>query len=178
MNNHKAKNLLKGSRTFDWVFIALLTAINIILQGPLTLHVGSDIKIGFSFLPIVIGAYYYGILGGVLVSGLGDFITAFVFPTGAFNPLFTVTAIIVGLLFGLFLRGKINILNIILAVVSTQIICSLILNSLWIAVCYINISAFPAQVVARLVQVIPSIPVQIILIPIIIEAALKRININ
>lgn len=178
MDLHQSKNLFKEKpKTFDFVLLSLLTAMNMVLGEVLCITISTEIKIGFSFIPIFIAAYYYGVLGGVIVSGLGDFIAALIFPHGPFQPLFTLTAVITGALFGLFLKNNVNIYKIILAVLSTQIICSLILNSLWIALLYATIEAFPLKILTRLPQVISMIPVQIILIPIIIKTGLSRLNI-
>ena len=58
-----------------------------------------------SFIPVVIGARLFGVWGGMAVYGIGDLVGAIAFPTGgAFFPGYTVTAAIVGLIFGLFLR--------------------------------------------------------------------------
>ena len=51
-----------------------------------------NLKIGFSFVPIVIAAVLYGPIAGGMVAAIGDVISAFLFPVGAYFPGFTLTA--------------------------------------------------------------------------------------
>ena len=61
-----------------------------------------NIKIGFSFLPVVVAALLLGSLQAGIVAGLGDLIGALLFPIGAYFPGFTLTAFLTGIVFGLF----------------------------------------------------------------------------
>ena len=67
---------------------------------------------------------------------MGDFIGATLFPIAAYFPGFTITAAIVGLIYGLFLSKKQTMPRILGAVLATEIIGSLLLNTLWISVLY------------------------------------------
>jgi ECF transporter S component (folate family) len=108
------------------------------------------VKIGFTFLPIAFAAGLYGPIGGMLVAGLGDFIGALLFPIGPYFPGYTLTAAILGLIFGLFLYRRCCFWKIVVAVVATQLLCTLLLNTLWTAILYDK--AFWAYLATRLVQ--------------------------
>ena len=57
MDLHQSKNLFKEKpKTFDFVLLSLLTAMNMVLGEVLCITVSTEIKIGFSFIPIFIGA--------------------------------------------------------------------------------------------------------------------------
>ena len=86
--------------------LAILCAMQIVFARFLAIPIGTSLRFSLSFIPVVIAARHYGIVGGMLVYGLGDLIGAIALPTtGAYLPGFTVTAVISGLIFGVFL-GK------------------------------------------------------------------------
>ena len=71
-------------------------------------------------------------------------------PTGAYFPGFTVTAAITGLVFGLLLYKKCSFSRIVIAVLSTQLVCGLLLNTLFISILYTK--AFTALLATRAIQ--------------------------
>ena len=115
--------------------LALLTAVEIVLSRFLSLNMW-NIKIGFSFVPVVVAAMLYGPIAAGVVGALGDFIGAILFPIGAYFPGFTLTAFLTGCVFGLFLYRKRGILPTLAAVGINQFILSLFLNTLWISILY------------------------------------------
>jgi len=145
--------------------LALLLATEIVFARFLSISM-PIVRIGFAFLPLALAAYLYGPVGGMIVGGLGDFIGATLFPTSgsAYFPGFTATAILTGFCFGLFLHKQLNLKRIIFAVLTTQIICGLLLNSLWLSIItgtpYIKVFLF------RIIQVSILIAVEIIILPI------------
>lgn len=127
--------------------LALLCAMQIVFARFLVIPVGDSMRFSMSFIPVVIAARYFGIIGSVAVYGLGDFLGAIIFPTGGpFQIGFTVTAAVSGLIFGLFLSmkserffisfDKKSYIRIFLSVFTSQIICSLFLNSFWLSFYY------------------------------------------
>ncbi len=145
------------------VILAMLIALEIIFARFLSFSVW-NLRIGLSFLPIVLAAMLYGPVEAGIVGAVSDFLGAIVFPTsGAYFPGFTLTAAVLGVLFGLFLRKKQNWLTILLAVLSTQLICTLLLNTFWISTVYG--ADFGATFYTRLTtQTVIMAPVQFILI--------------
>ena len=145
--------------TQNLVTIALLVAMEVVLSRFLSINAW-NIKIGFSFLPIVIGAILMGPVAGGLVGALGDFIGAILFPIGAYFPGFTFTAFLTGLVFGLFLHRSQSFPRIVGAVLVNQCILSLCLNTLWISMLYG--SPYGPLFVTRIVQTVILIAVQIV----------------
>lgn len=150
---------------------ALLTAAAIVLSRLVPVINLWSTKIDFSFAAVMLAACILGPVGGLVVGGLADLIGAILFPIGAYFPGFTVTAAITGLVFGLLLYKKCNLVRIIIAVVSTQLVCGLLLNTWFISILYTK--TFTALLVTRLVQFAVMSAVEIIFA----ELALDRTKI-
>ena len=149
------------------IVLSMLTAMEIVFNRFLSFKTW-DLKIGFSFIPVVVAAMLYGPLGGACVGALGDFIGAMLFPNGPFFPGFTFTALLTGAVYGLFLskdlfaNKKMLPVRVVLCVVINQLILSLLLNSYWISVLYG--SPYVPLLGTRLIQCAILIPVQIVVI--------------
>lgn len=116
-------------------YLAVLVALEIILSRFCSFHTW-NLKIGFSFVPVVVAAMVFGAWQAGLVAAIGDVTGAVLFPVGAYFPGFTVTALFNGVVFGLFLRRKVNMLRIVCSVLIVQVIGSLFVNTYWISVLY------------------------------------------
>ena len=143
------------------VTLSLLTALEIVLNRFLSINAW-NIKIGFSFVPVVIGAMLYGPLGGAVVGALGDFIGALLFPIGPYFPGFTLTAFLMGAVFGLLLKKVRTVSRVLAAVGINQFILSLFLNTLWISLLYG--SPYVPLLATRLVQAVVLTVAQIVVI--------------
>ena len=132
-------------------YIGMLTALEIILNRFLSINAW-NIKIGFSFVPVVIAAVLFGPIAGGIVGALGDFLGAILFPIGPYFPGFTATAFVTGAIFGLFLHKKQTIPRIAGAVLINQLIFSFLVNSLWISILYG--SPFVPLLATRIIQVL------------------------
>lgn len=153
--------------------LAILTAMEIILSRFLSINAW-NIKIGFSFVPIVIAAMLLGPVEAGIVGALGDFVGALLFPIGPYFPGFTLTAFLTGITFGIFLHRARTWPRIIGAVAVNQLLLSLMLNTLWISILYG--SPFAPLVITRLPQCAVLTAFQIIIIHIIDKAISSRIG--
>ncbi|KAF5084240.1 Folate transporter FolT [anaerobic digester metagenome] len=151
----------KISNTHRLVIMALLMALSIILSRFLSISAW-DLKIGFAFAPIALAGMLLGPIPAGITAAGADFLGATLFPIGQFFPGFTLTAFLTGLLFGAFLHKKANTKNIVLASISTQIIGSLLLNTLWISMLYGT--PFWALMPTRILQTCVMTVIQIIVI--------------
>lgn len=153
-----SKKKVSQQQIFTLCCLALLCAMQVVLARFLVIPMGDMIRLSTSFIPVVIAARRFGIIGSTAVYGLGDLIGAILFPTGgAFFPGYTLTAAVAGLLFGVFLRQTKKeeskwekILKIVLSVLSTQTLCTLLLNSYWRA--FQTGTPFGAVIITRLPQ--------------------------
>ena len=143
------------------VTLAILVAMEIVLSRFLSISAWNT-KIGFSFIPVAVAAMLYGPVAGGLVGALGDFVGAILFPIGAYFPGFTLTAFLMGVVFGLFLYREQTIPKIIGAVTVNQCVLSLCLNTLWISILYG--SPYGQLFVTRIVQTVILFAVQTVTI--------------
>lgn len=147
------------------VTVSLLISLEIVLSRFLSIST-PIMKIGFGFLPIAICGMFYGpILAGV-AGGISDLIGAILFPIAGYFPGFTFSAILTGVIFGIFLHEKeLSTVKLTIAVVINTVGISLLLNTYWITV--ISGSSFIALLPTRVVQAIIMGAVQFVLIRVI-----------
>ncbi len=127
---------LRKNHPGQWLtVIGFCVAMEVILARFLSIHTW-NLKIGFSFLPVVAAAWWGGPLAGGLTGMMGDIIGATLFPVGPFFPGFTVSSFLDGLIYGLFLRGNVTKMKILGAVLTTQLGISLLLNTFWLTVLF------------------------------------------
>ncbi|WP_432642605.1 folate family ECF transporter S component [Acidaminococcus sp.] len=123
-------------RPGQWItMIGFCVAMEVILARFLSLHTW-NLKIGFSFLPVVAAAYWGGPMAGGLTGALGDLIGALLFPVGAYFPGFTLSAFLDGAVYGTVFRKGIGKKQILLAVLIVQLGISLLLNTFWLTVLF------------------------------------------
>lgn len=147
--------------------LALLTALLIVISMFCTIKT-EIVNITLTFIPVVIAARLYGAAGAAAVAGLGDFIGWVVRPLGAFYPPITVTAMIVGVIFGLFLKNSSSFLRILASVLITQFIFSAFVTPIWLHLLY-DYPYFPT-VIARIPQILIMTAIELIVIPIMLKA--------
>lgn len=119
----------------SYSIIGALVAMEIILSRFLSIHTW-NLKIGFSFVPIIVTAMLFGGVYAGLVGAIGDIIGAILFPVGPYFPGFTITAFLNGVIFAFFLKKKPTFMNIVISVLLVQIVGSLGLNTFWISMLY------------------------------------------
>ena len=147
--------------------LALLTAIEIVLSRFLSISMW-NIKIGFSFVPVVAAAILYGPLAAGIVGALADFVGALLFPIGAYFPGFTLTAFLMGAVFGLFLKKEQNLPRAAAAAGINQFILGLFLNTFWISLLYG--SPYLPLLSTRVMQSALLTAVQVVVIPLLARA--------
>ncbi len=127
------------NNTTRLVFAALLIALEIILtrfiQIPIPID-GFTNRVSLGFLPVAVAGMLYGPFGGGLLAALSDIIRALLFPQGAINPLFTLTAFLRGLTYGTFLQRKSMPHRITIASLIDYIVLNLGLNPFFTFISY------------------------------------------
>lgn len=119
--------------------IALLTALTVILNR-FGSFMTADIKIGFSFVPIMLCGMLFGPLWGGVCAGLGDILAAILIPLGPPHLGITATAVLSGIIYGFIgiaaerLKGNGIYLTLSAALILTEkLVCTLLINSFWIS---------------------------------------------
>jgi ECF transporter S component (folate family) len=154
----KKENKLKVN---ELVMMGVLIALDVILARFLSINTPIS-RVGFAFIARAIAAIVLGPVQAAVVGGCADFVGAIVFPSGAYFPGFTLTAAMIGLIYGLFLHRKVTPVRIVAAVAVSQVVCSLGLNTLWLSM--MTGSSFAALLSTRLIQAVVTGAVQIVTI--------------
>ena len=100
--------------------IAMLSAMQVVLSRFLSIQT-PVVKIGFGFVPVM------------FAGALSDVVGALLFPSGSYFPGYTLTAALSGAVYGWMLRGRHNLVRILLAYLITTLSVTLGLNTFWIA---------------------------------------------
>jgi ECF transporter S component (folate family) len=87
--------------TYTGVLIALQIVLGNLVQVALL-----EKQMNLGFLPIAAAGYLFGPVSAMIVAALGDVLGTLILGTGAYFPGFTLTALIVGCLYGLFMYPR------------------------------------------------------------------------
>ncbi|MEA5050586.1 MAG: 5-formyltetrahydrofolate cyclo-ligase [Oscillospiraceae bacterium] len=146
-------------RTKRVAVLGLLIALEIILSRLLSISippVNTLFKISFSFIPVVLAAEFYGPLWAGAMAAIADVLGTLMFEGGEFFPGFTLTAFLVGVVFGLFIYERPFKLSIELTAASiVQLGLHLGLDSLWLYIMYgeSSLALLPARAVKSVVMI-------------------------
>ena len=133
---------------------ALFVALDIVFtRSVFILKVENFDRLSLQFLPNMLSGIVLGPYLAALSGAAGDILGMLINSDGnAFSPLFTLSAIIRGLLYGLILHKKsLNITRIAIALIAVTVCCDIILTPIWINILYgTNILAIlPMKLVVR-----------------------------
>ena len=130
------------------VTAALLIALKIVLERLMSYSVWNQ-RFGFAFIAVAFAAAMLGTPWAMAVAGIGDILGALLFPSGAYFPGFTLTAVLTAACTAFFIHKNATLLRVTLSVIINQLFGSVLLNSLWISVLY-GKGAFPAGILVLL----------------------------
>lgn len=117
------------------VTAALLIALKIVLERLISYSVWNQ-RFGFAFIAVAFAAAMLGTPWAMAVAGIGDILGALLFPSGAYFPGFTLTAVLTAACTAFFIHKNATLLRVTLSVIINQLFGSVLLNSLWISVLY------------------------------------------
>ncbi len=83
----------------------MLTALNIVLDQ-FSVMLTPTLRIGLGFLPASVCGWAYGPVMAGLLCAVSDVLTFMIKPRGAFNPVWTLVAVVPGLIYGLVLYRR------------------------------------------------------------------------
>lgn len=161
------ENKSKGKITAQTIAIfGVFTALGIIcsMNFPLglTIRLTEATKFSPSFIIVAIIARKYGVWGSTLIAFLIDAMQSLFAGFGVPNPVISLAATLTGLIFGLFFKKSVSLPRIIIAVLITQIICSMGITT-YALIVYFGVPIQPT-LITRAIQSAINIPLQIILI--------------
>ena len=143
---------------------ALLIALEVVLTRICSVNTLLT-KIGLGFVPMALCGMLFGPWWAAAAYALADIIGAVLFPVGPYMPLFTLTAALMGMCYGLLLHRK-NLKffpHIVCATVVYAVVLSWGVNTAWITLLYG--STYVARLVTRLPQCLILLAAQLIILP-------------
>ncbi|MGX6978820.1 folate family ECF transporter S component [Vagococcus elongatus] len=154
------------------VLMGVLIALEIVISRFISVQT-EFFKISFGFIPVVIMGIIFGPFLAGIGAGLANLFGFFIHPVGQFFPGFTLTAALMGIIYGVFFYGKkiswqrMVIASVIASVVETG------LNTLWL---YLTLGSKTVlfYLPTRLITAIVMIGVKILVIRLITEKDLLR----
>lgn len=122
---------------FSGLLISLEVVLTRFIQIPAEWFIQSKDRISLGFLPIALSGALFGPAVGGLTAAISDIIRANLFPQGAFNPVFTLSAALRGAIYGLFLYKKApGVLRLVAVSFAVFVLINAGLNSLWMVLFY------------------------------------------
>ncbi|MCR4718389.1 MAG: folate family ECF transporter S component [Firmicutes bacterium] len=175
------KNLSESAKSIKNLRVlcatALLSALYVALYA-VKIPLGEQLRITFTFVPVALAGWLFGIVPAVIVGALGDLLGCWLFPQGAYFFGYTLTSMLTGLLFGLFLYKR-DSKTMIWYVIISKLLASLILNtglnSYW-ATFFVSKSIFVIMW-GKLLKNLLMLPVEILVLFAVIEG-LKRAGVQ
>ncbi len=136
-------------------FCGIMAALAIVLNYVASINVGDYIRIGFSGIPNQAVAYLFGPAIGSIFGGMLDVIKYFLKPTGAFFPGFTLSAVLGGIIYGIFLyRKKVTIARVFFAQLAVKAFVNVCLNTFWLNILYKSaiVAILPERIISNLIM--------------------------
>ena len=155
----------KQQQLFKIILTAILIALNLVLERIIPSYKIWNQDISFGFVAIAFAAAFLGTPYAVAVAGIGDVIGSLLFPFGAYFPGFTLTNCIYGLFLAEFIHKNATPPKIVICVLLNKLVCSLLLNTLWISIMYRGgVDAFFIVLPTRLIGTAISATVELVVL--------------
>ena len=90
----------------DLCFLAMLTAITVILALFATIRIGNMIKIPLKFISVFITGVFFGPVWAGVSAAIGDLMNSLLMPVGPFMPQIMMVEFLNGFAFGLFMYNS------------------------------------------------------------------------
>lgn len=149
------------------IIAGLMLATTIVLSRFLSIKT-PIVVISFSFIPLMLSGILLGPWWTMMIAGLADLIGALLFPFGAYFVGYTITSLLAGFVYGLFLHRKDEKLNnkkfvlkLIISCLIVLIVCNGLINSLWIYIT--SKKAIMAILPTRLLKQIVMLPIEVVI---------------
>ena len=151
-------------------YLALLAALEIVLNRFCSINT-MGLKIGFSFVPIVVAASLFGPVHAAAVYALADFLGAILFPIGPYHPGFTVGAALMGFVWGIFLHtreGHPGFLRVLAPSLINNLVIGLLINTAWVAMLY-GSKTYAGWFLYRLSEYAVLVPLNLVITPVLLR---------
>lgn len=155
--------------------LGLLIGIQIVLARFFSIRT-PIVTIGFGFLPIVVAAMMYGPMKAGIVGAVSDYLGAVLFPIGAPYLGFTLTAFVVGAMYGMFFHKKQrNIWLVVFACFCVSAV-EMVMNTYWLHL--ITGKAILVMIPARILKTLILFAVQVVTVQILDKQLVSKYILN
>ena len=164
---------LKQVRTLTGV--AMLLAMSVVISFTASVRVTETIKIGLVYLITALLGMLYGPFTAALAAGAGDLIKYLLKPDGAYFFGFTLTAMLGGVVYGVFFyREKCTIPRAIASKATVSLLLNCLLNTVWVS--WLYGMPFLGALGPRVIKNLMALPFEIVLLYIVLNGMNKVIQ--
>lgn len=149
------ESLRSLSRTRTITTVGLLLAIQMVLSSYGVIEVTDSLKISLAHLALAPTAILFGPVAAGLQGALSDILGFMIKPTGPYFPGFTLTACLLGVIYGIALyKTKRTIWHIIFVRVAVCLLLNITLNTVFLTMLYgpSRLATLPLRIVKNLIQ--------------------------
>ncbi len=150
----------------------IMMALAVALKFVASIDIGQYVRIGFSGIPNIVVSTLFGPAVGAVFWGALDVIKYILAPSGPFFPGFTLSAVVNGIIYALFLYKKpLTLGRAFLAEAVSKTVVSLGLNTLWLVLMYQQafLVIFPARCITNVIM----LPIDTIITYVSLQMVLK-----
>ena len=161
------------SKTRTLTTVSLLLAIQMVLSSYGVIEVTDSLKISLAHLALTPTAILFGPVAAGLQGALSDILGFILKPTGPYFPGFTLTACLLGMIYGMALyQTRRTVWHIIAARVAVCLLLNITLNTVFLSMLYgpSRLATLPLRIVKNLIQ----LPIDCLLLGA-VSKAVKRI---
>lgn len=152
--------------------MALLIALSVVLHTWATIPLGPTLKLGFGFIATAIMGMMFGPFWATIAAGAVDILQYLIKPTGEFFPGFTLTAMLAGLIFGLFLyKNRTSLPRLIISKTLVNLLLNILLNTLFLKILYGK--AFWALAGSRFIKNLALLPIEVVILFLLLPQIVK-----
>lgn len=164
---------LKQVRTLTGV--AMLLTMSVVISFTASVRVTETIKIGLGYLITALLGMLYGPFTAALAAGAGDLIKYLLKPDGAYFFGFTLTAMLGGVVYGVFFyREKCTIPRAIASKATVSLLLNCLLNTVWVS--WLYGMPFLGALGPRVIKNLMALPFEIVLLYIVLNGMNKVIQ--
>lgn len=156
-------SLKELTNTNSIVGISMLMALGVILSF-FRINITNEIRIGPGFIVTALLGMMYGPVAGGFAAGLEDIIKYIVKPSGGYYfPGFTITAVLGGIIYGVFFyKKKCTIFKTLSSKLVVNLLLNTVLNTFWFSI--LGGKGFSVLIYPRLIKNMISFPLEAILL--------------
>lgn len=151
------------SNTRTLTMAALLVALNVALAS-VRVQITPELRLSIGFITQVAAGLLLGPVVAMLTGAAGDIVALVCFPSGAYFPGYTLTAVVGGLIYGLMLyeRPRVGYLWALMTKAIVSLVCNVFLNTLWLTLT--SGSAMLALMPARIIKNLGLLPLEALML--------------